>query len=130
VETLTTIIVMDQILKTKDSGTKTYHSMWQFFHYNNIHNKIECTSVNEWLDPQHGDAKHLVSSPQSFKLTNTLVNLLGASRSNATSIRWRKRFNCPLETKTLNSLLEVIAKVCQTPMFPIKLQLFIVCKKR
>lgn len=44
---------MDQILKVDDNGTKTYHSMWQFFDYNNIHDKIECTSVDEWLDPQH-----------------------------------------------------------------------------
>jgi hypothetical protein len=90
-----------------------------------------------------GDAKHLVSLPQSSKLINTLVNLLGASISNAISIRWRKGFNRPLETKTLNSLLEVIAKVCQTPMFRRKTsiiygilcfekkpQLFMVCKKR
>lgn len=53
VESLTTLIVMDQILKVDDNGTKTYHSMWQFFDYNNIHDKIECTGVDEWLDPQH-----------------------------------------------------------------------------
>jgi hypothetical protein len=39
VESLTTLIVMDQISKAKDNGTKTYDSMWQFFDYNNIHNK-------------------------------------------------------------------------------------------
>jgi hypothetical protein len=55
-----------------------------------------------------------------FWIKDTIINLLGTSTLGANSTRLKNRSSFNIGTRTPNSLLEVIVKVCQTPLFLVK----------
>jgi hypothetical protein len=90
--------------------------MQHVFGHGNTNDKIKCMGVETigcWC-----------TKPSAFSLIfwikDIITNLLGASTLGTISTRLKNRSSFNIGTRTPNSLLEVVVKVCQTPLFLVK----------
>jgi len=99
--------------------------MRHVFGHGNTNDKIKCIGVETiGCSSTIGLITWWCTKPSAFSpvfwIKYTITNLLGASTLGTISTRSKNRSSFNIGTRTPNSLLEVIVKVCQTPLFLVK----------